>query len=339
MKKYDDTMSAVPNGAPSARGTIILDACTLLNFNAEASKPLRAHDAINTPFYLDIYPFLAHSGFRVVIPEIVALEAGCVFRDGKMLDSGLTKYAGASGKMLKVYLKRVANQEFPGISIVPSTCPEIKNFVGELRDTSGMAGATLEKYLKDRRVLNNGLKDRRALINMTRETSLRRVQRDMFGGQFGDMEIRHMTQHDYAPTIHAPPVFVISDDAQLLNSLAKDVHSISTRRLLHTLVANGLQEALALNPSIPAERFFQDAVTQARRHQRLVDDAQFDAGKIHDSFFNEIAGLARDREAAGAKNAITPQLEEDREPSPGMRRFLERQKKTKRIQEGTDRCP
>ncbi len=73
----------------SYRGTIIVDASSLFELSEQIPQrdPIANSRDIETSSYLDFLPFLARNGYRIVIPEMILIEAGKILKSGHNADS------------------------------------------------------------------------------------------------------------------------------------------------------------------------------------------------------------------------------------------------------------
>jgi hypothetical protein len=219
------------------RGDIIVDTSAL--FNLDYNIP-DSNNRGSQNKYQEILPFLAKSGYRIIIPEMVAFEAGEIIGSG--FDAG--DLFGSNGRFqykhdMKKLLKNAAlpensvDKKIKNINIISGTGPR------EINDFCDKVKGILEKY-------NNEIeqkKDRPEQFNI-RSAARKNIMemRDSQQKGMGDDSIISLLERDYKEEKIGKPVFVLSDDIGL-NVRILDfpyAKAVTTRELISSLIQAGL---------------------------------------------------------------------------------------------------
>lgn len=139
---------------PKHRGTIILDASALIDLCAEVTPTLRQH-GIKPVRYLETITFLARQGYRVIIPEMVSIEASSVLANGTALNSKFDNASFLPSALILTPLLRDAalpagdaRKEHPGLEIMPHTGPaEVDAFCQQMTDACNKPKLQTARYL------------------------------------------------------------------------------------------------------------------------------------------------------------------------------------------------
>ncbi|MDX2095247.1 MAG: hypothetical protein SFW64_04835 [Alphaproteobacteria bacterium] len=225
------------------RGTIILDASTIFYLahpiDAQFVNPSH-YPRLNS--YLDLLPLLAKNGFRILIPEVVAIEAGDMLADGRELERSPYNHK-PSDRMRAGFLKSVARGHCPNISIVTNTGPKGANtYCQSLRIAVDLARISEQANLKN---MLKGIKTHSNTKNL------------------GDQAIMAMLESEkYAQ--EGIPTLVMTDDRDLaIQAEKRGVQSVDTRSFLHNLVYSRLAAKMGLitqinGKNLTGEDLFED---------------------------------------------------------------------------------
>lgn len=257
--------------ATTNRGTIILDASTIFclghHINSKLLKPDH-YPPLNT--YLDLLPLLARNGFRILIPEVVAVEAGDMLADGRELRKNLDTER-FDDKLRANFLKGVTRGEFPNISIIQKTGPERANaYCENLHIAVNLAQTSKNAHL---------------------QTMLKGIRTHSDTKDLGDRAIMAMVESEKYRQDDTP-ILVMTDDRDLaIQAERRGVQSVDTRTFLHNLVRSRLAPKMGLATQVNAADLFVDAYS--KNENRAQDRkpwkiSQLD-GKITKAFLANIA--------------------------------------------------
>ncbi|MFZ4542015.1 MAG: hypothetical protein ACOYNL_09490 [Rickettsiales bacterium] len=161
-----------------SRGIIIVDTCALFDMSKEIDPRLKAN-GVTPATYLNMLSYLAARGYRVIIPEMVALEAAQICANGFDIGSLFKENSNAMARRLKPFMQAVAAGELPGMEIMPNTGPnEIDAFCAEANQLHAQPGSRLVKHNDARLLFGKDKKDfgDGAIVSLCKQPDLLRAK-------------------------------------------------------------------------------------------------------------------------------------------------------------------
>jgi hypothetical protein len=256
------TIDANNNGTtPPYRGDIIVDATALIGLRVAIPN---TNDGYSEKKYLDILPFLAKNGYRIIVPERVSLEAGDILASGFDVD---TLFAG-NGKFkemhaVKSFLKDAALPESsnckdnPNICIASNTGPKAADdFCSNMEEIVRAKNIELKNFkgsLLRKSQHNVGSNGVERIINSQIHRRIRALRSSENSTDAGDKAIMSLLEEKYNKQ-NGTPVFVLTDDADLRNKIKSFPHvGVPTvSNLIYGLVGSGLATEFGLPAGIKA---------------------------------------------------------------------------------------
>jgi hypothetical protein len=188
-------VSNVAPSSPKKRGTIIVDSSTLLRLVLPSKHQFislddKGHDLV--PRFSDLLLMLSKHGYRIVIPEMVAFEAGQVFHDGRSVSRDFEHAP---------HLSKLFNEGYEFLSIVGrgGYLPNI-----EVVGTPDKADSPAADFM---RRLDDAHRSELDYDRHARLKELRRMEKKDFGEIAAADLIKHMP-------LDGQPVFYLSDDGE-----------------------------------------------------------------------------------------------------------------------------
>lgn len=236
------------------RGIIIVDASSLQNMSAEI-RPEAKKNSLTPERYLESLIFLSQHGYRIIIPEIVSIEIGCITAEGKNTETPfsldkrnlhiINKLAGA----IQPFLRNTALGNYPNIEMLTNTGPA---------EVDAYCNAISLAMNKDMGSGNGGHKRGPEIIRKGRKEMIARVHAQN-KDDFGDKAILSIIDQGLAGTSGDTPVTVLTEDRELRDALEERalkrdhagpplLSSFTSRRFMQALANAGLEEAWGLHP-------------------------------------------------------------------------------------------
>lgn len=228
------------------RGIIVVDSSALLNLQA-AVRPEFLDDAASASrkphHYLDFLSFLGSRGWRILVPEMVALESAGVLVDAPNIDdlfsaSRRNRTARQPKQALRRWLDQTRDGRLPGVSLVPaSPATAAGDYLEALRRVAAYPGYSTKRKC-----------DVLALIQ--------KKDRRHFGEEACLDEIaRHLEETEKTK----PAVFFLSDDFEALDEthqrFGERVGRINVKGFVTALTCPGLAETLGVHADRRAEMY------------------------------------------------------------------------------------
>lgn len=296
---------------PIPRATIIIDSNALIHLSKEIPPALADPDALNPPSYLDILPFLARNGFKVVVPEPVSVESCFVLKSGRDFQGHFrsSEYADEH-KLLRPLLKDAARGEVPNLTIEsPTGPPDVVEYLARFQE------------IVDQKIDLAGRNRQR------RHTAQALKRMDVIGQQgkkregMADDAILHMMEHEYKD--HPEPVVVLTDDGYLRSRLSSVVtkSSMSTRQFIHALSQAGLFKEVGISSVATAEQVSADILPNVRGDIGEANE-QYLQNVRHTALFKKLRALADDIEKwRGSAAGDAPQAQAEGQDSDRVAKF------------------
>jgi hypothetical protein len=238
------------------RGTIIVDASTLIFLGAEVAPHLRA-DGLHPTDYLEVLRFLGRNGYRILIPEVVSLESAQVLATGQSLGNYFDSERKLTQKSLKSFLHDAALPEGdplksnPNVQIVAHTGPAHVD-----RYCADMGNAVNHSTLRF-----TGRNTRTVTANQQKRTHLvKLMERDRT--DFGDDAILSLLEREGSGN-----VAVLANDTGLLRRVNRefpDVHTSNSVQLLYAMGRAGLNRSLGFAPQVRSRDIRDDHIAKTR---------------------------------------------------------------------------
>lgn len=250
-------MSEPQSSAP--RGIVIVDTCALFDLNAPIA-PLLKKNGVTPALYLDTLRFLGMNGYRIIIPEMVALEAGSMNAQG--YDVGRlfhSRDADAQAAVIKPFLKRAAlppgslEKDADGIEIMGNTGPQaVDTFCHHINAIDVVKNRTQASRLRGqaRSIGTDYEGARNALRNAFAENKK----------NFGDDAILSLLKKhdDFRPQDN---VMVLTNDGGLLNRLHQQSPTVlgaTPAMFIHMLGASNVAPIIGFSANASPEKLGMD---------------------------------------------------------------------------------
>jgi hypothetical protein len=287
------------------RGTIIVDANVINHLFCEV-KPERQNphypqdkrklgdpQSSRIAHYLGILEFLAKHGFRIVVPEMVAVETGSVLASGV----DMMKHAGIPREQMPIFhdpqlqkiLQRAAKNRYFNVAIVEmSSDSEQHHEKAPARFM--MAARKITKYLEGSEKAKEHMRELR-----------QRYRRDL-----GEKAILSYIRDTHQE--NREDVFVLSDDKEALHYIGEQCHVpvLNLKGMLRPFIDNGLHKAVGLRDDISANAIMRDCSARrmeisGQKHtpKKYWTDQHWKAGvmePVKDVFRKKMKELASDME-------------------------------------------
>jgi hypothetical protein len=298
----DPTSTRLPS-----RGTIIVDASALLALCGKVHPSFKA-DGIKPERYLDILTFLANKGYRIVIPEIVAIQAAGTLASGADIGAIFPNARKLRGyEILKSFLRDVvsyASDAVPpcgSMEIISNTGPqEVDDYCAALKDALNHSDISQRP--------KNGI---RVEKNTTRRDLIEQIHRNTNKSQFGDKAIRALV----ADTSHFPasePITVLADDKNLrlsMHARPQTIPTCTSSGLVCRMHLAGLSPYIGLMQSVPLaslrKNMFDGNISSKKNPEESTElklhmISQYQSGYFYQSLQQLTKDLARQQASAPA---------------------------------------
>lgn len=232
------------------RGDIIVDASVLFKLTPDIPA---SDNSSPKKKYLEILPFLAKNGYRIIIPEMVAFEAGQItgsgFDAGDLFRSnGRFQYEHDIKKMLKdaALPENSADKKNKNINILSGAGPqEVNDFCDKVKRALEKYNYEIEREPNRPEQLNIRSAARKNFMEIIKGSSQK--------GR-GDDAIISLIERDYKDKKIGKPVFVLVDDIGLNLRIADFPHikPVTTSELVYGLVQAGLGKDIGFPATIDA---------------------------------------------------------------------------------------
>jgi hypothetical protein len=233
---------------PIYRGIIIVDTSALIDMEHRVGSNLKNNGA-GIERYLDILPFLAAHGYKVLIPEMVAYETTTTLSGGK----NVSRYFPRPAKPdwfthadLTAFFEKVQKGQWPNIAITPTIePPEVVKFLQAL----------------------HRIVDAHPTPSFDAATLLAGAQKGA-KADFGDKAIAHLLQKFASPMKRVGvPVFFLSTDRHAMKALSSecpDAGMLTVNGMVDGMLRNRLHAPLGLKPQCSTANIIDDIATQTR---------------------------------------------------------------------------
>jgi len=259
--------------------------------------------------FIELVPFLANNGYRIIIPEIVSYQAAGILASGKNISSlfdndkfehthvilsPLLKDATASSK----------HKETPNITIRANTGPaKINDFLVSVQKAVDDFGVGWEqKSKKMLREVNKEMLSRRASDDA--RYKLRDIKQQL-GSYSGSDAIISLLETDYKK--HSDRnVIVLSDDNGLREKIKRvypNVNAMTNGQFVYSMVNSKVAAVADLLPPMPAEEM---EIKRRESHARVTGKPAIKLNNLHNgeqeyiksvnstAFFKSLERLASD---------------------------------------------
>lgn len=277
--------------APSCRGTIIVDASTLLKLAAPISEtywnPYKPHPGT----FLHLLNFLADQGYRILIPETVALEAGHVTADGIALKRS-SYPQGQEFNFIRAssFLKSIANARDQATSwgreirIVADTGPEEANeYCKKVRisqhnistDPFFRTNGKRSSSQSGNYLTVNAFEDRLASIRHITDTK-----------HLGDRAVGSLLKKERQTP--AGNILVLSDDRALCNQIWTDheTMSMSAKYCVFAFMAAGLGAEAGFSADVKPEEMVDNLIRKNPCYRINGEYKPADPGRLSKAIAN-----------------------------------------------------
>ena len=207
--------------SPPLRGIIIADASALISMEQPVCREGKSEESTLSS-YLDLLPYLAEQGFKVIIPEMVAYETVTALSGNSSLDIYFPESKNSHPK-LEQFIKAVGQGKWQNITIAssPNQPAGVTQFLADLHD----------------------IVQRHRTANPVARNELRRAQCTE-KTDFGDKAIAALAD-DILSAPSSPPVFVLTTDrhamAEISSRLPK-ANMLNPNGLYDGLIKNGFNQ-------------------------------------------------------------------------------------------------
>ncbi len=282
-------MSPIQQPPKKYRGTIIVDANIIQHLYCEVPEGRKAsseefsdckaklknnqHDK-RILHYLGVLEFLAKNGFHIVIPEIVAAEAGSVLQCG----TDLMEYADIpESKRPKIYdlqlskiLGKAAKNKYNGVVVVEIREHKHPILLEPKRYTDALT--SIKAYPR------GSEEAQRALASI----------RSQFGRDLGEAAIIGYL-HDTNQT-GMNNIFVLTEDREAAEKIKLNcrVPVIDFHGLMRPFISNGLHRAVGLKEDITSNNIMKDCVNERSKRTEIEQFPSRNFVDIHVSNKNVI---------------------------------------------------
>lgn len=276
------------------RGYVIVDSSTLFELMPEIPKD--HNDGLPNKRYLDILPFLAKNGYNIIIPEIVSFETSQILENRINIGNyfgnrhGNNKYNSVD-EILKPFMKSVANNEYPNISILANTGPrDVDNFLSELKQLEKTKQSAAKSLKNDKGFTR--LSNHNSLTNLesnkiaskqfefiTKSTGYANNAERNTREKFGNLAIMELLKDRKILENNKNPIYVLTNNRELKEEISKlGNHSIKTSNssdLLYSCSLSGVGKKIGFPENISTADFntkrFQDylAITKGKREATI----------------------------------------------------------------------
>lgn len=311
------------------RGTIIVDASTLLKLAYSISNKHSNAPELSQNDYQYLLQFLADHGYRILIPETVALEAGPVTADGIALKrSSYPQGKERNFRRASSFLKSIANAR-----------DQVTSWGGEIRIVADTGPKEADEYCKKVRISQhnistdpffrtngkrssqsgnyltvNAFADRLASIRNTTKTK-----------HLGDRAVDSLLIKEQQTP--AGNILVLSDDHALCDQIWRDHNtmSMSAQYFVFAFMAAGLGADAGFRADAKPEKIVDDLIQKNPCYRidgdyNPADPVRLSKAIANYPFYASLQELKKDLEEKARTEAATP----PEEKNEGAQRFAKR---------------
>jgi hypothetical protein len=311
------------------RGTIIVDASTLLKLAYSISNKYSNAPELSQNDYQYLLQFLTDHGYRILIPETVALEAGHVTADGIALQR-LSYPQGKERNFRRAssFLKSIANAR-----------DQVTSWGGEIRIVADTGPKEADEYCKKVRISQHNIstdpffrpngkqssqsgnykkpqafRDRLSSIRHTTETE-----------HLGDKAVVSLLRKEQQTP--AGNILVLSDDHALCDQIWRDHNtmSMSAEYFVFAFMAAGLGAEAGFSADVKPEKMVDDLIEKNPCYRINGEYNPAGSGRLSKAianypFYASLQELKKDLEEKARAEAATP----PEEKNEGAQRFAKR---------------
>jgi|CXWL01.1.fsa_nt_gi rRNA-processing protein FCF1 len=279
---------------PPYRGDIIVDACVFLQLITDIPKEKQHEDGVVPRKFLDILPFLAKNGYRIIIPEMISYETANIMVSGADITNFHESKKKYSYSTLKPFLKDAIlpetspHKEHPNIEVISGTGPkEVDEFCDSMQRIAKNYTARIEgirrKSIKDTHVNYAEKLGRREA-----EYEIKDAEKQL-GNYDGDDAIISLLDTKSKQSNNKLLV-VLTDDTGLKNRIAKkfsNVNAVTTTNLIYGVSRAGLGEDLGF----PKTHTIEEIEIKRRVDFGKIAGERFISDKLHQNEDSYIANI------------------------------------------------
>jgi hypothetical protein len=266
-------MSETSTATTPIRGTIILDATAIILLAVPINPQFIDPSNPSPPtIYLDILPFLAKNGYRILIPETVALVAGDILADGTNISKYFDNPKITKHPVTAQFLKSVARGDFPNIEIQTNTGPEKADaYCNALNEATRFRVS--HDHTIEARAQNSA--SRQAIINA----------QVLYQKNLGDEAILSLLES--LKPCGTDDLFIFINNTTLSKAIRNaGIQPVGNRTLFHTMVDAGLLGNIGLKSTLTGEDLFRDCYEQSPFPNPQFDPLSPDATRSFSEMFD-----------------------------------------------------
>lgn len=271
---------------PPYRGDIIVDACVFLQLITDIPKEKQQEYGVVPRKFLDILPFLARNGYRIITPEMISYEAANIMVSGADITNFHESKKKYSYSTLKPFLKDAIlpetspHKEHPNIEIISGTGPkEVDEFCDSMQRIAKNYTARIEgirrKSIKDTHVSYAEKLGRREAKYEIKDAE------KQLGNYDGDDAIISLIDAKSKQSNNKLLV-LLTDDTELKNRIAKkfsNVNALTTTNLVYGVARAGLGEDLGF----PKTHTIEEIEIRRRVDFAKIAGERFRPSKLHNN--------------------------------------------------------
>jgi hypothetical protein len=297
-------MNESRTAATPIRATIVLSTDAMLALSQPVPKEYRRTDVMNPiTTYLDLLPFLGRHGYRILIPEIVSVKTAQVLADGRNTKNFFEAPSYSEMGYARPFLKMVAHDGYPNISIVTNTGPaDVDAYCDALRAALGISNVRPRDHTKN---FYKGRERSHAIIDLIGDKSIG-------SGLPSVSTLANTLAHEKKD----PPLIVLTDDGHIMEQLSGHARYLRIRYFMHYLVESGIGHAAGLTADASSDAMSRQIYTARKRPIELIE-GQFSSKGTYDfvrsarnkpsPLYGTLEELKRDLDAAPTKPEPQPE--------------------------------
>ncbi|MFZ4542014.1 MAG: hypothetical protein ACOYNL_09485 [Rickettsiales bacterium] len=287
------------HSAPLSRGTIIVDGAALEHLCGSIAPSLKA-DGITPVTYLSTLHFLAKHGYRIVVPEMVSIDAASTIAGGYDFTHLFTQRSGVlkSEARLKSFMhdagldERNTLKEHPGITVLGATGPGMVDAfctrVHEAISLKDKKTVVWGRVKAPERLPKPHTEARRAIINAFREDRT----------DFALQSVLSLAKR--LALTGEKNLVVLSDTRALLAEVTPPAQTCNTGLFLQGLSHAGLLEQAGFKAGITAGEVLWDQLESGKKLGTYADTSQpyTEKSRIETPFVKSLQKLAAELDTA-----------------------------------------